>query len=221
MFISILTGFIAGAIHVVGGADHLVAMAPNAMRSPKFALREGLSWGVGHSTGVLCLSFLAVLAKDLININKVSSLAEFIVGITLLVVGAFAIRTAFGLNIHMHNHKHCTGEDHQHVHLHWLGRKVHNPHSHTSTGLGILHGLAGASHLIAVIPALALPTMGAIAYMFAYLLGSIVAMGSVVLGISVTTMKAGRRVSPLIMGFAGGLSIATGFFWIQKNPLLS
>ena len=221
MFISILTGFIAGAIHVVGGADHLIAMAPNAMQRPKLALREGLAWGVGHSTGVLLLSFIAVLAKDLVNINRVSSFAEFLVGITLLILGAFAIRTALGLNIHMHNHNHGTGNDHQHVHFHFLGRKLHSPHSHTATSLGILHGLAGASHLIAVIPALALPTMGAIGYMFAYLVGSIAAMASVVLGISVTTMKAGRKVSPLLMGFAGGLSIATGFFWIQKSPILS
>tara|TARA_B100000700_G_C14660929_1_gene676344 strand:- start:13 stop:678 length:666 start_codon:yes stop_codon:yes gene_type:complete len=221
MYISILTGFTAGAIHVLGGADHLVAMAPTALQKPRSALKNGLAWGIGHSTGVLFLASIAVLAKDLVNIDQLSSFAEFFVGITLLIVGAIAIRTALGLNIHMHNHIHGTGQEHQHVHLHLLGRKIHGRHTHAATGLGVLHGMAGASHLLAVVPALALPKLGAIAYMVAYLLGSIVAMGTAVVGISFTTMKVGRKISPLLMGFAGGLSIATGFFWLHQSPILS
>tara|TARA_Y100001968_G_scaffold280565_1_gene277152 strand:+ start:24173 stop:24838 length:666 start_codon:yes stop_codon:yes gene_type:complete len=221
MFISILTGFTAGALHVVGGADHMVAMAPSAMRKPRLALRSGLAWGLGHSTGVLFLASIAVLAKDLINIDKLSTFAEFVVGITLLIVGALAIRTSLGLNIHRHNHKHGFEEEHEHVHLHFLGKKIHNRHAHAATGLGMIHGMAGGSHLLAVIPALALPTTGAIAYMAAYLLGSIAAMSVVVIGISFTTMRVGRTASPLLLGAAGGLSIATGFFWLQQSPILS
>lgn len=221
MYISILTGFTAGAIHVLGGADHLVAMAPTALQKPKSALKNGLAWGIGHSTGVLFLASIAVLAKDLVNIDKLSSFAEFFVGITLLMVGVIAIRTSLGLNIHMHNHNHGTDQEHKHVHLHLLGRKMHGRHAHAATGLGVLHGMAGASHLLAVVPALALPKLGAIAYMAAYLLGSIAAMGTVVVGISITTMRAGRKISPLLMGFAGGLSIATGFFWLHQSPILS
>ena len=59
MLFSILTGFVAGAVHVVSGADHLVAMAPTAFRKPRLALKSGLAWGVGHSAGVLLLSFAA------------------------------------------------------------------------------------------------------------------------------------------------------------------
>ena len=217
MIISILTGFAAGAIHVIGGADHLVAMAPNAMKKPKLAVRDGLAWGVGHSTGVLILSSIAILAKDLVNIERLSSFAEFFVGIALLVVGVLAIRTALGFDIHMHNHHHGVGGEHKHLHLHLLGRKFHARHTHAATGLGILHGMAGASHLLAVIPALALPVMGAVSYMAAYLLGSIVAMTSVLIGISMATFRSGQRISPLIMGSAGGLSVSLGFFWLQKT----
>ena len=38
MLFSILTGFAAGALHVVSGADHLVAMAPSAIKKPSLAL---------------------------------------------------------------------------------------------------------------------------------------------------------------------------------------
>lgn len=217
MIISILTGFAAGAIHVIGGADHLVAMAPNAMKKPRLAIRDGLAWGIGHSTGVLILSFMAILAKDLINIERLSSFAEFFVGIALLVVGFLAIRSSLGFDIHMHDHHHGSGAEHKHLHFHLLGRKFHGRHTHAATGLGVLHGMAGASHLVAVIPALALPTMGAVAYMVAYLLGSIVAMSSVVFGISIATLRSGKGISPLIMGSAGGLSVSLGFFWLQKT----
>ena len=221
MFIIILTGFTAGAIHVVGGADHLVAMAPSAISKPRSAIRQGLAWGLGHSTGVLFLASLAVLARDFVNIEKLSSFSELLVGITLLVVGVIAIRTSMGLNIHMHNHNHGNGaHNHDHIHLHFLGKRIHNRHSHAVTSLGIIHGMAGGSHLLAVIPALALPVMGAIAYMLSYLLGSIAAMGAVLLCISLTTASMGKKLSPLLMGFTGGLSIVTGFFWLHKHSLV-
>ena len=218
---SIATGFGLGVIHVigVGGADHWVAMAPNAMKKPKLAIRDGLAWGIGHSTGVLILASLAILAKDLVNIELLSDFAEFFVGITLLIVGALAIRSALGLDIHMHNHDHGVGEKHKHLHLHLLGRKFHGRHTHAATGLGVLHGVAGASHLLAVIPTLALPTMVAVAYMAAYLLGTMVAMAVVVIGISLATFRPGQRISPLIMGSVGGVSVSLGLFWLQKTPL--
>ena len=74
-----------------------------------------------------------------------------------------------------------------HVHFHFLGRQQHRHHPHASTTLGVLHGFAGGSHLLAVIPALALPPIGAVAYMGAYLVGSFVAMGLVVLAISIAS----------------------------------
>ena len=60
MLLSILTGFAAGAVHVVSGADHLVAMAPSSVHQPGLALRRGLTWGLGHSAGVVLLALLAI-----------------------------------------------------------------------------------------------------------------------------------------------------------------
>ncbi|MEC9030088.1 MAG: hydantoin utilization protein A, partial [Cyanobacteriota bacterium] len=120
---------------------------------------------------------------------------------------------------HQHTHQQNYGHahDHQHVHLHLRGRHKHGRHPHAASSLGLLHGLAGASHLIAVIPALALPPLGALIYMAAYLLGSIAAMVAVVGAISLATLRVGRRALPLLVGSTGGLSIITGFFWLQKT----
>ena len=221
MLISTLTGFAAGAVHVVSGADHMVAMAPSAISKPKVALIDGLAWGIGHSAGVLILSVLGILAKDLVNIELMSSYAEFLVGISLLIVGLLAIRTSLRVNIHMHQHMHGEENTHNHFHFHSLGKKIHKSHSHAATGLGVLHGFAGASHLVAIIPALALPLFGAIAYLFAYLLGSVFAMGCVVLGISFAANKANKMFYPFLMRSIGGLSIVTGIFWLQKTSILT
>ena len=217
MLISILTGFAAGAVHVVSGADHMVAMAPSSVRKPRVALINGLAWGIGHSAGVLILSILGILAKDLINIELMSSYAEFLVGISLLIVGGVAIRTSLKVNIHMHQHMHGEEATHKHFHFHSLGNKIHRSHTHAATGLGVLHGFAGASHLVAVIPALALPLFGALAYLLAYLIGSVFAMGCVVLGISFATRKANKMFYPFLMRSIGALSIVTGIFWLQKT----
>ena len=221
MLISILTGFAAGAVHVVSGADHMVAMAPSAIRKPSAALMDGLAWGIGHSAGVLILSILGILAKDLINVELMSSYAEFLVGISLLIVGLLAIRTSLKVNIHMHQHMHGEETPHRHFHFHSLGKRIHQSHTHAATGLGVLHGFAGASHLVAIIPALALPLFGAITYLFAYLLGSVFAMGCVVLGISFAANKANKMFYPFLMRSIGGLSIVTGIFWLQKTSILA
>ena len=218
MLISILTGFAAGAVHVVGGADHLVAMAPFSLRQPVAALRAGLAWGAGHSLGVVFLALVAIGFKDLIHVEAMSSWAEFLVGVALLVVGALAIRTAFGLELHTHEHRHDAGAStHQHLHLHVRGQSNHRRHAHAASGLGLLHGLAGASHLIAVIPALALPPLGALAYLLAYLAGSIAAMAAVVVVVSLVTLKSSARLLPALVGLTGGLSIVTGAIWLQKT----
>ena len=218
MLISILTGFAAGAVHVVGGADHLVAMAPFSLRQPMAALRAGLAWGAGHSLGVVVLALAAIGFKDLIHVEAMSSWAEFLVGVALLVVGVLAIRTAFGLELHTHEHRHDAGAStHQHLHLHVRGQNNHRRHAHAASGLGLLHGLAGASHLIAVIPALALPPLGALAYLLAYLAGSIAAMAAVVVVVSLVTLKSSARLLPALVGLTGGLSIVTGAIWLQKT----
>ena len=223
MLIPVLTGLAAGAVHVVGGADHLVAMAPFSLNRPLAACRSALAWGAGHSAGVIVLALIAIGIKDLAHVEAMSSWAEFLVGVALLVVGALAVRTAFGLELHSHQHHHQDHDhgqghaSHQHLHLHVRGQSNHRRHVHAASGLGLLHGLAGASHLLAVIPALALPAHAAVGYLIAYLVGSIGAMFSVVAAVSLLTQRSGARLLPFLVGGTGALSIVTGAIWLQKT----
>ena len=138
----ILTGVLAGFVHVISGADHLIAMAPSSINSPKKAFKNGLSWGLGHSSGVLLLAFFAIFIKDITPLNKFSNIAEFFVGISLLIVGAIAIKNSFQLRMHSHSHKHHNGFAHRHYHFHTKEQKNNIKHSHALTGLGLLHGLS-------------------------------------------------------------------------------
>ena len=56
----ILTGVVAGFVHIVSGADHLIAMAPAAINNPQKALKNSFSWGLGHSSGAVSYTHLTL-----------------------------------------------------------------------------------------------------------------------------------------------------------------
>ena len=215
----ILTGILSGFIHLVSGVDHLIAMAPSAITSPKIALRNSISWGLGHSSGVIFLAFLAIFIKDITPLDKFSNFAEFLVGVSLLIVGVYAIKNSLHLNIHSHSHQH-DGVAHHHFHFHSKAQKNHDKHYHALTGLGLLHGIAGGSHFLAVLPALALPFPNAFAYLISYLIGSLVSMILFTCLISITIFKAGQKSIRTLIAFAGGLSFSMGLFWVEKSSAL-
>jgi len=57
--LAILTGLLAGGVHVLSGPDHLAAVAPLAVQD-RSAWRSGLRWGLGHSSGVLLVGVLSL-----------------------------------------------------------------------------------------------------------------------------------------------------------------
>ncbi len=213
-------GLSAGIIHVVSGADHLVAMAPSSITNPKSALKNGVSWGIGHSSGIIILAILAIFIRDIIPLERFSSFAEFFVGISLLIIGVIAIRNSRNFGIHSHQHEHNNGVSHKHYHYH-QNKNLHNKNAHALTGLGLLHGIAGGSHLVPLIFVITIPDIqGAILYLFSYLIGSLVIMSLFTYLISISILKFGRSQLKSLIAFAGGISFSVGIFWIQKSTLI-
>src|SRR5262245_57439337 len=121
---AIMAGFGAGLIHVLSGPDHLAAVAPLSVGRGRTGWRTGLNWGIGHSSGVLLIGLLALIFRELLPLESISSWAEKVVGLTLIGVGAWGI---------------CKP----------LSSGVDAP-PQAAFAIGTLHGLAGSSHLLGV-----------------------------------------------------------------------
>ncbi len=170
-------GLVAGFLHVLSGPDHLAAVAPLATDGRRHAWRAGLRWGIGHSAGVAVVGILSLVLRGWLPLGAISGWSERFVGVLLIGIGLWALRRA--LQIHSHPHEH-DGEGHEHIHMH--GAREHSAppahaHTHAAFGIGTLHGLAGSSHFLGVLPALALPSVTqAVIYLVAYTVGTVVAM---------------------------------------------
>jgi len=220
--IAALTGLIAGIIHVWSGPDHLAAIAPLAVRQPRRAWLPGARWGFGHSAGVAVIGLLSLWLRDLIPVAWLSSWGERLVGVMLIGIGAWALRKA--LKVHAHEHEHG-GARHLHIHAHTHRAaheqtEAHRHHTHAAFGIGILHGLAGSSHFLGVLPILAFPTHGqALGYLAAFGLGTIASMAvfSSLMGLLATRCAAGStRVYRGLMSACAATAIGVGCFWLTN-----
>ena len=151
----------------------------------------------------------------------ISSYSERAVGVLLIGIGLWGLRKAFATRIHAHHHSH-DGEQHIHIHVH---RACHAPapqpahrHSHAALGIGTLHGLAGGSHLLGVLPALALPSrFSALSYLLAFGLGTLAGIGlfSSALGCFANRYGgAGARAYRYLMCGCASAAVVIGSAWL-------
>lgn len=223
---AVFTGVLAGVLHVVSGPDHLAAVAPLAAGDRTRAWRQGLMWGIGHSSGTWILAAVALAFREALNVDAISTWSERIVGLVLIAIGIWSLQRALRTRVHIHAHTH-DGSTHVHAHAHdtATAHAPHNahsraPHSHThgALGVGTIHGLAGTSHLLGVLPALALPTRtGAVSYVIAFGLGSIIAMTLFAAAVGVLASRSGKlgpRAGQRFVVAASVLAMCVGVYWI-------
>ncbi len=223
--ISVVTGLVLGAIHVVSGPDHLAAVAPFAAESRRKAWKIGLRWGVGHAGGVLFIGLLSLLLHDWLPLDAISSWSERLVGVVLIGIGLWGLRRALSGRVHTHEHEH-NGEKHVHIHTH-DGATAHSHsheggvehrHTHAAFAVGTLHGVAGSSHFLGVLPALAFPTMTeAVWYLTAFGIGTVAAMVvfSSLVGWSARSLAASSaQAYRQMMGFCSLAGVVVGGWWL-------
>lgn len=224
----ILTAFILGLLHVLSGPDHLAAIAPLAARSPARAWGSGIRWGMGHASGVLFVGVLALCLRELLPaevtaswghriIELISSWSERLVGVMLIGIGFWGFRAAFRIHVHEHSHD---NEHHEHIHMHAPGKQHtpnHHVHTHAAFGIGTLHGLAGSSHFLAIIPTLALPNKTqAIIYLAAFGVGTVLAMGIFAFSMGKFAHRLTDKVAAYrkLMWGCSTAALAVGGFWL-------
>lgn len=220
-----LAGLVAGAIHVLSGPDHLAAVAPLAADSREPRWKSGFNWGIGHTSGVLVVGALALLLREMLPMDAISSWSDRLVGAALVGVGLWGGRRALTTRVHAHEHRH-DGSTHAHVHLHTSagGRSPGHAatqthvHTHASFAFGVLHGLAGSSHVLGILPALALPTRSAsVAYLLSYGAGNVAAMTSFSSAIGAVASRAEAQGIQFYRGLLSVCSVAAllvGGVWL-------
>lgn len=226
--ISFITGFIAGTIHVFSGPDHLAAVTPISLEQNKFAGFVGLSWGFGHTFGVIILGSILITFSSFIPIEKFSNISEKLVGVLLILIGLWGIKTALTKKIHIHTHTH---DDKEHSHLHFHSSSIkkekhllaHHKHLHAAFGIGVIHGLAGTSHIWGIIPALSfIHYSNKILYLLAFGVATILSMffyTSLLGYFSNKIVEKNLNLFPKLLFFLSSISITIGIYWIVNINL--
>jgi hypothetical protein len=85
-------------------------------------------------------------------------------------------------------------------------------------GIGVLHGVAGGSHFLGVLPALAFPTLAqAIMYLVAFATGTIASMasfGALIDWLARRSGHGGGNAYRGLMALASAAAATVGCFWI-------
>lgn len=210
------TGALAGLFHVLAGPDHLAAVAPLAADRRRGGWLAGWTWGLGHTSGVVTVALLAVLLRDTLPpVALISAWGERVVGAALIVLGLWALRRSARIAPTPHDHG-AFPHDHLHVQAGpaWIRRLGH---VHASFCLGVLHGIAGSSHFLGVIPALALPTRAAaVTYIGAFGVGTVAAMTAFAAAVSLAARFAQphHQLQRLLLAGAAILAIVVGGVWL-------
>ncbi len=224
----VATAFVFGLAHA-GDTDHAMAVSTFVSGRPTWplAVRFGLRWGLGHSIAVLGVGTV-LLVFGLRVPSGFDLWAERVVGLMLIGIGGAAL--ARHRNLHLHDP--ASHGDHAHLHLHRAAEPLHRhphptptqaAHAHHPRGItavGVLHGLAGTSGALALVP---VTLMGdwrvGLAYLLAFCAGVTIGMAGFALILATAIMKAtgqsvvwGRRIG---VGIALG-SVTTGVFWLIR-----
>jgi hypothetical protein len=195
-------GLAAGLLHVLSGPDHLAAVAPLAADSDRGQWRTGLQWGIGHTAGVLLIALLLLLIREQLPLDAISAYSERVVGVALMLVGGWGIRSAW-----VRRRQRATGS----------AGAGHHGHSHAgaSFAMGALHGLAGSSHLFGVLPALAFATRtDSILYLGGFGAGAVIGMSGFAALLGLVSARVNARHSSGLLFATSAAALVVGGFWL-------
>ena len=225
----LLAGVLAALAHVLSGPDHLAAVMPLAVENNKKGWKIGLSWALGHITGMLIIGALFIAFKQWLPVEAISAHSEALVGFVLIFIGLWAFYRIYKPQ-HNHSHVHIHSEDkpyiHKHNHSHsedGIHKHEHQKNSRSGTLsaylVGTLHGLAGISHFLIFLPALGLETTSeSVNYIIGFGIGTLIAMTLFAFVIGKTAEKTQLGHNNLFFKglrlAAGSFAIIIGIYWV-------
>jgi ABC-type nickel/cobalt efflux system permease component RcnA len=230
----LFVGILAAIIHVLSGPDHLAAVGPIVIQKNNKSWLVGFAWAIGHIAGMAIIGVLFYYFRNFIPIEFISGQSEKMVGLILIVIGLWvfyklAYQKTESKHSHIHIHQDKSGSVYAHYHPHEHTEEESHEHKHSSKqsvytvfGIGTLHGFAGISHLVSLLPTLAFSTQtAAIMYLSGFAAGTIIAMVffSIVLGVvsQKVTNKGTHKPYEYLNALAATIAIFVGIFWIYQS----
>ena len=175
-------------------ADHLLAvnnLVTNRSKT-KDALKDGIFWGIGHTSTIFMVGIIMIGFKISISENIFSYL-EAVVGLMLIILGTNRLfkllykKRHSHTYSHSHSHTHSNGLTHTHMHTHTYYHShpiVSFQHQHYDTsknykaafGVGLVHGLAGSGSLVILVISQMKTPLEGLMYILVFGVGSILGM---------------------------------------------
>lgn len=141
--------------------DHLLAVSSIVTRrkSAFLAIKDGIFWGLGHTSTILLIGVLMILAQVAVS-EKMFHFFEAGVGLMLTVLGLQRIRDLWQQK-----------QRHAYAHAHDM------PHHHRlAYGVGLVHGLAGSGTLVLLVMTQLKTAWQGISYLLIFGVGSVLGM---------------------------------------------
>ncbi len=229
---SFILGIFASMLHVISGPDHIAAVTPLVIETKSKVWKIGFSWGVGHLSGMLLIGFLFLMFKNLIPVDEISAYSEQLVGIVLILIGIWAFYKYFNDTEHAHPHIHKDNKPYIHIHKHSHLSEKHHTHTHSKIvkqnvfsafGVGVVHGLAGISHFLLLLPVLSFTSnMEGAEYILGFGIGTVTAMTAYafLLGRLVGVYNSNKKIVKGIRLLGGTFAIVVGIYWVFNSSIV-
>lgn len=159
--IQLIITIYAGFTHAFE-ADHLLAVGNlvTARQKMKQALKDGLYWGLGHTSTILLIGLLMLVFKLSIPRSTFHYL-EALVGVMLVCLGGIKVLRYF---------KTFKSKPEFHV------ANKHKHHHSLAYGVGLMHGLAGSGALVILVMAEITQPLEGLRFLIVFGMGSILGM---------------------------------------------
>lgn len=207
--------------------DHLLAVGNIVTQRNSIwkSMKDGIFWGLGHTSTILVIGVLILMVK--VNINERSfHLLEASVGVMLITLGIYRL-TKLKKIFATHNH-----EQFQHQHVQMMDLQiagigtgqvnVKNLHF-LSYCVGLVHGLAGSGELVVMVMLQMKTTMGGILYLLIFgsgcLLGMMVAAAAFSLPFYKRLLQA-RLLQVSLIILSSVLCIVYGIIVVYKQVFM-
>ncbi len=140
-------------------ADHLIAVSNIVTKRKTWtsAARDGIFWGLGHSTTILLVGFILIVGQATF-LDEILEKLEALVGIMLIILGVYRL-------FYRQKTTHFHSEN-----------QAHHSHHGLAYGVGLIHGLAGSGTLILVVMSKIQGVWASMLYLGIFGIGSIIGM---------------------------------------------